>query len=96
MDFNPLVQNIYKRHLWVLLLRMPFQFWLEELLMKIANHIGNFIVVDKAALWSEDRRMAQVMVELDILEGLLESFLINWGDISFEQRLDYRVSHFNV
>ena len=30
------------------------------------------------------------MVELDILEGLLESFLINWGDISFEQRLDYR------
>ena len=30
------------------------------------------------------------MVNLDISEGFLESFQINWGDLSSNQRLDYK------
>ena len=47
-------------------------------------------MVNKVPLRSGDRRMAQVMVEVDILEGLPKSFVINWGDITFNQRSDYK------
>ena len=51
-----------------------FKFGAEILLPNIANHMGSFITVDKTA-----RRMVRVMVEFDISEGLLNSFLIKWG-----------------
>ena len=91
VDFKPLTQKVYKRHLWVLFPWIPIQFWTEDLLIKINNHLWNFIVVEKVVLWSGDKRMAWVMVELNILKGLTRILFINWGDISLDQRLDYRV-----
>ena len=41
------------------------------------NQLGKFIAIDKAAMRSGNKIMAQVMVEFDIMEGLPESLLIN-------------------
>ena len=57
---------------------------------KLEKHLGKFNANDKAGMRLEDKIMAWVMVEFDILEGLLKSYLINWGDFSLEQCLDYR------
>ena len=83
VSFNPLTQVITRRKLLVLLSGLPIQFWSEDILELIANHLGNFITVQKSALRVGNKRMARVMVELDILEGLSKIFMINWGDKSF-------------
>jgi hypothetical protein len=49
----------------------------------------NFIKVDETALQSQDKRMAKVLVEVDIHVGLLESLEIDWRGHIIIQRLDY-------
>ena len=58
MDFNPLTQNAFKRHLWLLLLGLQIQLWSEEILIRLDNHLGKYIAIDKDALWSGDKIMA--------------------------------------
>ena len=56
VDFNPILQKVYKRHLWLLLSGLPIQFWSEEILINLGNHLGKFIVIDKDNMRSGDKK----------------------------------------
>ena len=47
----------------------------------IGNVLGCFIKTDEEALQSSDRRMAKVLVEIDVHEGLLDTLEIDWRDM---------------
>jgi hypothetical protein len=47
------------------------ELWCEEVLSSIGNHIGRFIALEEN-LWDiVDKKLARVLVEVDIRDGLL-------------------------
>jgi hypothetical protein len=64
--------------LWVLLPGLPLHLWNEKALQAIGNSIGHFICVDSKTFTGPDKKMARILVEIDIHEGLLESLVIDW------------------
>ena len=64
--FDPLRERITKRHLWTLLPQLPFPLWNKKVLEGIANSIGRFVDVDPDFHLAYDKRMARVLVELDV------------------------------
>jgi hypothetical protein len=63
--------------------------WNFKALEAIGNESGRFIKVNETALKVQDKRMAKVLVEVDIHAGLLESLKIEWQGHILVQRLDY-------
>ena len=55
----------------------------------IGNTLGHFLKVDNQYLLSSNKRMAKVLVEIDIHARLLETLEIEWKGHLFSQRLDY-------
>ena len=82
-----------KRHLWVLLLHLPFPLWSLHTLEGIANTIGIFVAVDDNFHLSFDKRVTRVLVELDISLGLPTEVEILCKDCLFIQKLDYLTFH---
>ena len=68
--FDPLKERVTKRHLWVLLPSLPFPLWHKSILEGIANTVGCFVVVDEHFHLSFDKRLARVLVEMDVSHGL--------------------------
>ena len=83
--FDPLRERIKKRHLWVLLPSVPFPLWRCSLLEGIANTIGQFVAVEEDFMLTYDKRMAKILVEMDIFEGLLAEVEILCQECLFSQ-----------
>ena len=47
VHFDPLRERVKKRHLWALLLSLPFPLWNRSLLEGIGNTIGRFVAVER-------------------------------------------------
>ena len=87
--FDPLRERVTKRHLWVLLRHIPFPLWNLNILEGIANTIGWFMAVDEDFHLTFDKRVARVLVELDVTLGLPAEVEILCKDCLLVQRLDY-------
>ena len=68
--FDPLRERVTKRHLWVLLPSLPFPLLSKSILEGIANTVGRFVAVDDDFHLTFDKRMARVLVEMDVSHGL--------------------------
>jgi hypothetical protein len=77
VHFNPNTKYFSFLHIWVLLPGLLLQLWNSRALEEIGNVLVCFIKVDEYALRSTDKRMAKVLVEVDINVGLLESLEID-------------------
>jgi len=51
--------------------------------------LGRFISVDPKTLAGPDNKLARILVELDIHEGLLETLDIDWRGNVTRHKLDY-------
>ena len=78
-----------KCHLWALLSGLPFPLWNRSLLEGIGNIIGRFEAVEEDFMNTYDKRMARILVEMDITKGLLADVEILCLERLFSQRLDY-------
>jgi len=94
LSFDPAQDYFQFRHLWVLLPGLPLNFWTLKVLMVIGNSIGHFIGVYEQALGALDRKLGQVLVEVDIHSGLLETLDIQWRDRCFHRGWITWVYHF--
>jgi hypothetical protein len=89
VSFDPSQDYFLHRHLWVLLPGLPLYLWNEKSLMAIGNSLGRFISLDSKILTGPDEKMARILVELDIHEGLHETLYIDWRGRIIRQKLDY-------
>jgi hypothetical protein len=64
--------------MWVLLPGLPLYLWNEKNLMAIGNSLGHYISVDSKTLVGPNKKLARILVQLDIHEGLLETLDIDW------------------
>ena len=78
-----------KRHLWVLLPSLPFPLWSKSILEGIANTVDRFVAVDEDFHLTFDKRMARVLVEMDISHRLPAEVEILCKERLLVQRLDY-------
>ena len=56
--------------MWALLPGLPFPLWNRPLLEGVGNTIGSFVALDEDFMNSFDKRMAKILVEVDITKGL--------------------------
>jgi hypothetical protein len=75
--------------LWVLLPGLPLYLWNEKSLMSIGNSLGHFIFVDSKTLTGPNKKLARILVEMDIHEGLSKNLDINLRGHISHQKLDY-------
>ena len=68
---------------------LPFPLWNKEFLIGIANTLGRFVALEKYFHLIFDKRMARVLVELDVSKGLLPDIDIVCNSSVFTQILDY-------
>ena len=64
--------------------------WNRSLLEGIGNTIGRFVAVEEDFMNSYDKRLARVLVELDITKGLPTDIEILCRECLISQRLDYQ------
>ena len=88
-SFDPLRERISKRHLWVMLPHLPFPLWNKNVLEGIANSIGWFVAIETNFLLDFDKRVARVLVEMDVSLGLPADVEVLCGECLFIQKLDY-------
>ena len=87
--FNPENEIMRFRHLWVQIPNCPLFLWNLEAFTAIGNHLGRFLHVEHELLVGNDRRIAKLLVEIDITHGLLANLSIEWRGSIFELQLDY-------
>ena len=75
--------------IWVRLLGLPRQYWTEEHFTCIGNILGTFLEVDLSFKITKLRRVAQILVNINVRESLYEEIHLSWGNTFFNQRLDY-------
>ena len=49
---------------------LPFPLWNKHVLEGIADSIGRFVAIESDFLLAFDKRIAQVLVEMDVSRGL--------------------------
>jgi hypothetical protein len=89
LAFSPDSDYFQLRHLWVLLPGLPLHFWNFEACKAIGNSLGKFISLDPVTLTGSSRKMAKILVEMDITAGLPENLQIDWRGRKTLQTLDY-------
>ena len=78
--FDPLTERVTIRHLWVLFPDLPYPLWSKDILIALANLIGRFVALEKDFHLIYDKRMAKVLIEVDITKGLIPEIEIDCGD----------------
>jgi len=89
LSFNPTTKYFSFRHIWVLLLSFPLQMWNRKAMEAVGNSIGHLLKIEEEDLHSTNKKMAKILVEIDIHGGLLDVLEIEWRGLLFVQRLDY-------
>ena len=90
VQFDPARTRIKKRHLWALLPGLPFPLWNRDTLEGIGNSIGRFIAIEEEFLNTFDKRMARILVEIDVSMGLPADIDILCDQRVIPQRIDYQ------
>lgn len=75
--------------IWVRLPRLPLPFWTEEHFSKIENLLGSFLEADLSFKVTKLKRVAKIVVNITIREGLVGDMQMDWGPYHFKQVLEY-------
>lgn len=67
--------------IWVHLPALPLQFWAEEIFKVIGDDLGVYLDHDRTYQDMGCLALARILVHLDRREGLVESYLLQMGDI---------------
>ena len=65
--------------LWVRLLGLPLHYCTEEHFINIGNILWSFLEADLSFKEMKMKRVARILVSINIREGLVEDMLLSWG-----------------
>jgi len=75
--------------IWVRLPGLPPFYWEEKYFKRIGNKIGEFLEADNSFVDTRQRKMARILVNINVREGLGEEVDIVFGPFQHTQKLDY-------
>jgi hypothetical protein len=73
----------------MLLPDFPIEFWSIRIFEAVAKSVGKFIFFDELSLRWSNKRLAWVLVELDLDRGLPDVIDISIGDTHIRQSVDF-------
>ncbi|XP_026399579.1 uncharacterized protein LOC113295456 [Papaver somniferum] len=88
--FNPNVDKVTRAAAWVRFTNMPWEFWDEETLFRLARGLGKPISVDPRALRHEYGYFAAVLIYIDFSQPL-ENIVVDGEDGSEGFYADYQI-----
>ena len=74
---------------WVKLPALPLHFWDLYHFRRIGDILGTFLEADLSFLETKEKKVARILVNLNIREGLAEAIILEWGPDPITQILDY-------
>jgi len=75
--------------IWVRLPGLPHHYWEEKFFKRIGNKIGEYLEADNSYLDTRQRKMARILVNINVREGLGEEVDMVLGPFQHTQKLDY-------
>jgi hypothetical protein len=82
-------EKLDKIPIWVRLPALPLQFWSLDYFKAIENFLGDFLEADLSYEEIKQRKIARILVNLNVREGLGEEIDLTWGNYTHTQILDY-------
>ena len=77
------------RRWWVRLLRLPMHYQSKEHFWSIRNILGTFFEEDLSLKETNLLRVACILVNINIRQGLVEDLMLTWGRFQIKHLLDY-------
>jgi len=74
---------------WVRMPALPLHYWDPYHFRKIGDILGTFLEADMSYLETLEQRVARILVNINLREGLAERINLDWGPVIVPQLLDY-------
>ena len=75
--------------IWVRLPALPLHFWDMYRFKRIGDILGTFLEADLSFVETKVKKVARILVNINLREGLAESINLDWGPVIIPQILDY-------
>ena len=75
--------------IWVHLLGLPLPFWFEDHFSHIGNLLGTYLEGDTSFKVMKLKRVARILANINIRNGIPSVVQMDWGQYSYHQVLDY-------
>ena len=82
--FDASYERVDKVSIWVRLPGLPRQYWSEDHFICIGNILGTILEVDLSFKVTKLRRVARILVNINVRKGLYEEIHLSWGYIFFK------------
>jgi len=87
--FDARIERVDLIPIWVKMPALPLQYWDEVHLRGIGSMLGTVLDVDLSFQKTHVKKVARVLVSINIREGLAETINLKWGPDVITQILDY-------
>ena len=74
----------------MLLLSFPYPLSTKEVFVGLTNLPGHYVSIEERIVSGGDKRVASVLVDIDVSDGLPIEVKVVWGDEVLLQWLDYK------
>ena len=88
-DFNKHTQWQTHAHVWVRLMELPQEYWLERTLLEIAGAIGTSLFIDSATQKRVFGHYARVLVDIDFSHRLFREIMVEREGFAFPMEVVY-------
>jgi hypothetical protein len=94
IGFNPLLDTPCNNLVWVKLPVLLLEFWMRWDFEEISNFCWYFVYLEPCCFGAQDKRLAWILVEINLAGGILENINLERGPIKLIQCVDYWVIPF--
>ena len=82
-DFNMHKQRNTHAHVWIRLIELPQEYWMEQTLREIASAVGTPLLIDNATPKRIFGHYARVLVDMDLSKKLFHEIMVEREGFSF-------------
>jgi len=88
-DFSARTQRQTHAHVWIRLLELPQEYWMDRTLREIANAIGTPLLIDSATQNRVFEHYARVLVDMDLSKHIYNEVMVERAGYSFAIEITY-------
>jgi len=88
-DFSARTQHQTHAQVWIRLLELPQEYWMDRTLKEIASAIGTPLLIDAATQNRVFGHYARVLVDMDLSKNIFNEVMIERTDFSFSIEITY-------
>lgn len=87
--FDPRTKSLLIQHLWALLRGFPLPLWSMRDLEEVGKMLRKVVYIDEVSLENMDKRLAHVLVEVNVSKSLIPKLEAEWWGKTFIRKVDY-------